>query len=102
MINTIVDNRQHAPNNLTNYYMIKLIQSLLSPLPIAGNYSHMWREVMEGGWSGDGDDDVDDLPSPEAKSTSRLALPRKNRAWWRLRNGNWKSDSCFGVFPSRE
>ena len=48
MINTIVDDRQHAPNNLTNYYMINLIQSLPSPLPIEGNYSHMdgetWRD----------------------------------------------------------
>src|SRR4051812_20988301 len=92
MINTKVDDRKHAPNNLTNYYMINLIQSLPSPLPTAGNYSHMSREVMEGGWSGDGDDDGDDLPSREAKSASRLALPRKNNGWRRLRDGFWKSD----------
>src|SRR3954467_14673708 len=41
-----VDDRQHAPNNLMTYYMIKLIQSLPSPLPKAGNYSHMRKEVM--------------------------------------------------------
>lgn len=52
---------------------------------------------MEGGWSGDGDDDGDDLPSSEAKSPLRLALPRKNRGWRRLRDGFWKSDFCFGV-----
>src|SRR4051812_9679249 len=102
MINTKVDDRQHAPTNLTNYYMIKLIQSLPPPLPTAGNYSHMLREVMEEGWIGDGDDDGDDLPSPEAKSASRLALPKKNRGWRRLRDGKWKSNFCSGVFPSRE
>ena len=32
---------------------------------------------MEGGWRGDDDDDGDDSPSPEAKATSRLALPRR-------------------------
>src|ERR1041385_7754271 len=57
---------------------------------------------MEEGWIGDGDDDGDDLPSPEAKSGSRLALPKKNRGWRRLRDGNWKSDLSSGVFPSRE
>src|ERR1041385_9035378 len=54
---------------------------------------------MEGGWIGDGDDDGDDLPSPEAKSSSRLALPRENRGWRRLHDRNWKSDCCFGFFP---
>jgi len=34
---------------------------------------------MEGGWSGDGDDDGDDLPSAEAKSDSRLALEEEQR-----------------------
>ena len=48
MINTIVDDRQHAPNNLMNYYMINLIQSLPPPLPTAGNYSHMDGGNMEG------------------------------------------------------
>src|ERR1041385_339581 len=101
MINTKVDDRQHAPNNLTNYYMIKLIQSLPSPLTTTGNYSHMRAEVMEGGWIGDGDVDDDDLPSPEAKSASRLALPKENRGWRRLRDGNWENDFCSGVFSSR-
>src|SRR3954467_5336677 len=55
---------------------------------------------MEGGWIGNGDDDGDDLPSPEAKSASRLALPEKNRGWRRLRDENWKNDFCFGVFSS--
>ena len=90
------------PTNLTNYYMIKLIQSLPSPLPTAGNYSHMLREVMEEGWIGDGDDDGDDLPSSEAKSASRLALPKKNRGWRRLRDGNWENDFCSGVSSRRE
>src|SRR3954462_1711668 len=102
MINTKLDDRQHASNNLMNYYMIKLIQSLPSPLPTAGNYSHMDGEVMEGGWSGDGDDDGDDLTSPEAKTISRLPLPEKNRGWRRLRDENWENDFCFGVFTSRE
>src|SRR3954463_8979266 len=53
-------------------------------------------EVMEGGWSGDDDDDGDDLPSPEAKAASRLALPEKNRGWRRLRDVDWKSDFCSG------
>src|SRR3954469_1971879 len=56
---------------------------------------------MEGGWSGDGDDDGDDLPSPEAKTASRLALPEKNRGWRRLRNENWENDFCSGVFSRR-
>jgi hypothetical protein len=62
----------------------------------------MEGEVMEGGWSGDDDDDGDDLPSPEAKSASRLALPKKNRGWRRLRDGNWKNDFCSGVSSPRE
>ena len=62
----------------------------------------MKGEVMEGGWSGDDDDDGDDLPSPEAKTTSRLALPEKNRGWRRLRDENWENDFCFGVFASQE
>ena len=57
---------------------------------------------MEGGWSGDDDDDGDDLPSPEAKSASRLALPKKNRGWRRLRDGNWENDFCSGISPSRD
>ena len=48
----------------------------------------MEGEVMEGGWSGDDDDDGDDLPSPEANSASRLALPKKNKGWRRLRDEN--------------
>ena len=31
------------------------------------------------------DDDDDNFPSPEPKTDSRSALPRKNRAWRRLR-----------------
>src|SRR4051812_22301779 len=73
-----------------------------STLPTVGNCSHMDGEVMEGGWSGDDDDDGDDLPSPEAKTTSRLALPEKNRGWRGLRDENWENDFCFGVSPSRE
>src|SRR3954466_4739652 len=102
MINTNLDDRKHAPNNLIIYYMIELIQSLPSPLPTAGNYSHMKGEVMEGRWSGDDDDDGDDLPSPEAKTASRLALPEKNRGWRRLRNRNWEKDFCSGVSSPRE
>src|SRR3954466_8198646 len=102
MIKTKVDDKQHAPNNLPNYYMINLIQSLPSPLGTAGDSSHMWREVMEEGWSGDGDGDGDDLPSPEAKSASRLALPRKNRGWRRLRDGNWEDNFCSGISPLRD
>ena len=56
---------------------------------------------MEDGWSGDGDDDGDDVPSPEAKTNSRLALPGKNREWRRLRDGNWENDFFSGVFSSR-
>src|SRR4051812_45766052 len=61
----------------------------------------MEGEVMEGGWSGDNDDDGDDLPSPEAKTTSRLALPEKNRGWRRLHDENWESDLCSGISSSR-
>ena len=57
---------------------------------------------MEGGWSGDDDDDGDDLPSPEAKTASRLALPEKNKGWRRLRGENWEKDFCSGVFSPRE
>jgi len=62
----------------------------------------MRGEVMEGRWSGDDDDDGDDLPSPEAKSASRLALPNKNRGWRRRRDGNWKNDFSSGVSSPRE
>src|SRR3954469_7456700 len=54
-------------------------------------------EVMEGGWIGDDDDDGDDLPSPEAKTASRLALPRKNRGWRRLRDIDQKKGFCFRI-----
>ena len=53
---------------------------------------------MEGGWSGDDDDDGDDLPSPKAKTTSRLALPEKNGGWRRLRDENWKKQPLFWGF----
>ena len=66
-----------------------------------GNYSHMEGEVMEGWWSGDDDDDGDDLPSPEANSASRLALPKKNRGWRRLRDENWEKNFWSGISPSR-
>src|SRR3954462_4461640 len=56
---------------------------------------------MEGRWSGDDDDDGDDLPSPEAKSASRLALPKKNRGWRRLRDENWEKNFSSGISPSR-
>ena len=74
---------------------------LPSPLPTVGNYSHMRGEVMEGWWRGDGDDDDDDFPSPEAKTTSRLALPRKNRGWRRLHGVDQKSDFCSGISSRR-
>ena len=41
--------------------MNDLIQSLPSPQPTAGNYSHMDGGVMDGRWRGGGDDDGDDL-----------------------------------------
>ena len=100
MINTIVDDRQHATNNLTNYYIINLIQSLPSPLPIAGNYSHMDGGNMEGWWSGDDDGDGDDFPSPEAKTAPRLALPRKNRGGGGSTTENWSINFCFRVSSS--
>ena len=55
---------------------------------------------MEGGWSGDDDDDGDDLPSPEAKSASRLALPKKNRGWRRLRDEKQRKDFRSGISAS--
>ena len=58
----------------------------------------MEGEVMEGGWSGDDDDDGDDLPSPEANSASRLALPRKNRGWRRLRDGKLRKELLIWGF----
>src|SRR4051812_13344968 len=61
----------------------------------------MEGEVMEGGWSGDNDDDGDDLPSPEAKTASRLALPEKNRGWRWLRDEIWENDLCSGSSLSR-
>src|SRR4051812_45385799 len=61
----------------------------------------MEGEVMEGGWSGDNDDDGDDLPSPEAKTASRLALPEKNKGWRRLRDENWENNFCSGVSSPR-
>ena len=55
---------------------------------------------MEGGWSGDDDDDGDDLPSPEAKSASRLALPKKNRGWRRLRDEKQRKNFRSGISSS--
>src|SRR3954470_751806 len=61
----------------------------------------MRGEVMEGLWRGNDNDDDDDIPSPEAKTASRLALQRKNRGWRRLRGVDRKSDFCFGVYSPR-
>src|SRR6187399_2278554 len=58
----------------------------------------MEGEVMEGGWSGDDDDDGDDLPSPKANSASRLALPKKNRGWRRLRDGKLRKELLIWGF----
>ena len=44
------------------------------------------------------DDDGDGFPSPEPKTDSRSALPRKNRAWCR----GSKSDSRVGVGMERQ
>ena len=41
--------------------MNNLIQSLPSPQPTAGNYSHMDGGNMDGPWRSVGDDDGDDL-----------------------------------------
>ena len=38
------------------------IQSLTSPQPTAGNYSHMDGENMDGRWRGNDNGDGDDLP----------------------------------------
>ena len=46
---------------------------------------------------GDHDDDGDDFPSPGAKAASRLALPKKNRGLWRLRDVDRKLDFCSGI-----
>ena len=100
MINTIVDDREHAPNNLTNYYMINLIQSLPFPLPTAGDYSHMDGGNMDGRWSDDGDDDGDEFPSLEAKTASRLALPRKNRGGGGSATETRDMSDCSRVFAS--
>src|SRR3954462_10525786 len=62
----------------------------------------MRGEVMEVRRRGDGDDDGDDFPSPEAKATSRLALPEKSRGWRRLRDVDWKVDFCSEVSASGE
>jgi hypothetical protein len=47
--------------------MNNLIQSLPSPSPTAGNYSHMDGEVMDGRWrdvGDDGDEDLLQIPVP--------------------------------------
>ena len=100
MINTIVDDRQHAPNNLTNYYMINLIQSLPSPLPTTGNYSHIDGGNMDGRWSDDGGDNGDEFPSSGAKTAYRLAPPRKNRGGGGSATENWRYERCSEGFRS--
>ena len=60
--------------------MNNLIQSLTSPQPIAGNYSHMDGGNMDGRWrgDGDGDGDGDDLPfnpHPDRVPEQELLVP---------------------------
>ena len=49
------------------------------------------------------DDDSDKSPSPEPRTDSRSALPRKNRAWRRLRIvKHVESFSLIFFLPERE
>ena len=54
------------------------------------SWNWWWRKVD--------DDDGDGFPSPEPRTDSRSALPRKNRAWWRLRIV--KRDESFSLIVS--
>jgi hypothetical protein len=44
--------------------MNDLIKSLPSPFAYIGNYSHMDGEIIDGSWTGVGDDDGDDILQP--------------------------------------
>ena len=86
MINTIVDDRQHAPNNLTNYYMIYLIQPY-HPLCLQQGITHTW---MGGTWRDDGVAMVMTMPtnSPHRRQNNlQISSPEEVQRWRRLRNG---------------
>ena len=69
--------------------MNNLIQSLPSPQPTAGNYSHMDGGIMDGRWRGGDDDDGDDLGrvpernfwSPESRSRRRRSVDVFREIW---------------------
>src|ERR1044071_4028356 len=88
--------------NMPPTNLIELLHDLTHPIPtIPFAYSrelltHERRShggVMERRY----DEDGDDLPSPEAKAASKLALTEKNRGWRRLCDVDRKSDFCSRV-----
>ena len=65
--------------------MVNLIQPITVQQAYDGITHEWWRASWNWWWRMVGDDDGVDFPSPEPKSDSRSALPRKYRRWRQLR-----------------
>ena len=64
--------------------MVNLIQPITVQQAHDGITHERWRASWNWWWRMGGDDDGVDFPSPEPKTDSKSALPRKNRRWRRL------------------
>ena len=65
--------------------MMNLIQVLTDQRAYEGITHSRWGASWNWRWRWVGDDEERRSPSPEPQTDSRSALPRKNRAWRRLR-----------------
>ena len=83
--------------------MMNLIQLLTDQRAYEGITHSRWGASWNWRWRLVGDDEERRSPSPEPQTDSRSALPRKNKAWRRLRIKK-RDESCFLIFflPERE
>ena len=78
---------------------MNLIQLLTDQRSYEGITHSRWEASWNWRWRRVGDDQERRSPSPEPQTDSRFALPRKNRAWRRLRLVD--RNNSFSLFFSR-
>ena len=79
---------------------MNLIQLLTDQRAYEGITHSRWGASWNWRWRRVGDDEEGRSPSPEPQTDSRSALPRKNRAWRRLRLVD-RDNSFSLIFPPK-
>ena len=90
-----MDSRDHALTILTRLHDESHLATH-RPAILEGITHSRWGASWNWRWRWVGDDEERRSPSPEPQTDSRSALPRKNRAWRRLRIV--KRDESFSLF----